>query len=62
MNEISREVVREVMVCERSEAKHYILIFGFQNILSGPCGNQGVYGWEHSEVEFIPSSKDKIFN
>ena len=40
MNEISK-----VVACERSEAKHYILIFGFQKILSGPCGNQGVFGW-----------------
>ena len=62
MNEISRVVVREVVVCERSEAKHYILIFGFQKILSGPCGNQGVLGGEHSEGEFIRSSKDTIFN
>ena len=62
MNEISREVVREVVVCERSEAKHYILIFRFQKILSGPCGNQGVLGGEHSHGEFIWSSKDTIFN
>ena len=45
MNEISREVVGEVEVWERSEATHYILIFGFQKILSGSCGNQGVFGW-----------------
>ena len=42
MNEIRRVVVREF---GGMQAKHYILNFGFQKILLGPCGNQGVVGW-----------------
>ena len=34
-----------LVVCERSEAKHYIPNFHFQRILSGPCGDQRVVGW-----------------
>ena len=47
---------------QAKRAKHYILIFGFQKILSGPCGNQEFLGGEHSEEEFVWSSQDTIFN
>ena len=62
MNEIRRVVVRGVVVCERREAKHYILILVFKRSFRGPVGTRGFLGGEHSQGEFIWSSKDTIFN
>ena len=43
-----------------SEAKQN-LILGFQKILSGPCGNQGVDGWGTHGGECIRSSEYTFF-